>query len=108
MAQSAAREVAVHEIDIADECRIVERRVDGIGASAADQRTTATGATDLLSLRAARLDRWRAKGVDGARHCIEDAHLESLAPLSSQIFVLRPQRKPCDAIGLTSTTLLLS
>jgi len=101
MAQPAAREIAVHEIDIADQRRIVERRVDGIGAATADQRATAAGATELLSLRAARLDRWRAEGIDGTRHCIEDAYLESLAPLGSQIFVLRPQREPCDAIGLT-------
>jgi hypothetical protein len=51
-------------------------------------------------LRAARLDRWRAERIDGARHCIEDAHLESLAPLGSQVVVLRAQGKTCDAIGL--------
>src|ERR1700683_2184830 len=101
MAQPAAREVAVHEIDIADESRIVERRVDEIGAATSDQRATAAGTTELLSLCAARLDRRRAEGIDGARHCIEDADLESLAPLDSKIFVLRPQREPCDAIGLT-------
>src|SRR4029077_1767310 len=95
------REIAVHEIDIADERGIVERRVDGIGAATADQRATSAGTTELFSLRAARLDRWRAEGIDGARHCIEDAHLESLVPFGGQIFVLRPQREPCDAIGLT-------
>src|SRR5580693_6365307 len=101
MAQPAAPEIAVHEIDIPDERRVVERRVDGIGAATADQRTTAAGTTELLSLCAARLDRWRAEGIDSARHGIEDADLESLAPLDSKILVLRPQREPCDAIGLT-------
>ena len=100
VAQPASGEIAIHEIDVSDERRIVERRIDGVGAATADQRAAAAWTAEFIGLRATRFDRWRAERIDGARHCVEDAHLESLAPLGSQVVVFRAQGKTCDAIDL--------
>ena len=52
--------------------------------------------TPFLNLRKAA----RADGIDGARHCVENAHLEALPSFHGQVVVRRAQGETCDATGL--------
>src|SRR5271170_2924820 len=67
----------VHEIDITYECRVPKRRVERVGAPAADQRTR-TGPPELGHLLAASLDRACAEGSDAATQGVEDVNRQLL------------------------------
>ena len=66
VARLGRREEVVHEVHITDEHGVPERRVDGIGRAAADQRHPVTTA-EVPDLVAARADRAGFQGRDGAR-----------------------------------------
>src|SRR5271170_4785395 len=71
----------VHEIDIAYERRVPKRRVERIGAPAADERTR-TGPPELGHLLAASIDRARAEGGDAATQGIENMYRQLRAGLA--------------------------
>src|ERR1700679_109285 len=67
----------VHEIDIAYECCVPKRRVERVGAPAADERAW-TGATELRDLLTTSLDRAGAEGGDAATEGVEDVNRQLL------------------------------
>src|SRR5580704_694181 len=100
MTELGSREVAVHEIDVPNQYRIVQSCVDYVGFAAANQCATAVRAAELFCLSQARRNRWRSEGTDGTRQRIQDAQLEPFPPLRSEVFVGYPAREVCHALGL--------
>src|SRR5580704_6722355 len=90
MTELRCGQVAVHEVDVANQRRIVESRVDNVGRAAANQCAIAVWAAKGLRLSKARGDRWGFQGANGAGQRVKDAHLEPFAPLGREVLVRRP------------------
>src|SRR4029077_6947804 len=100
MAEIASGEITVHEIDVANQCRVVRSCVYDISLAAADQRATPVRPTEFLGLRQTRRNRRCSDGMDGACKGIQDADLEPSPPLRSEVLIRRPKREFRDALGL--------
>src|ERR1700730_1686258 len=100
MAEIAAGEITVHEIDVANQCRVVRSGVYDISLAAADQRATPVRAAELLGLRQTRRNRRDSDGMNGAGQGIQDADLEPFPALGSEVLIRRPRGEFCDAFGL--------
>src|SRR6202167_5311266 len=74
----------VHEIDVADECRMPERCVDRVGLSPADQGRGA-GTAELRDLRATCLDRARAQCGNAASQRVQDVNWQLPARFGREV-----------------------
>ena len=86
------REVAVHEIEIADERAIVEGGAIGGALPAADQ-CAERGAAELVDLVTHRPDRLGGKRSKGASDTVQDPELELLTRSRGHILKTRPPHK---------------
>src|SRR4029077_9886087 len=100
MTELGTGEETVHEIDVANQCRIVRSRVDDVGCAAADECATTIQAAELFCLSQARRSRWCSDGNNGAGQRIQDAHLKPFPPLGSEALVCHPAREFRHALGL--------
>jgi hypothetical protein len=66
MAQFGPGEIAVHEVEVPDQRRVVRCRTNDVCLSAADERAARTGTTKLLRLGQVRLDGRRSEGAECA------------------------------------------
>src|SRR5580704_6180735 len=100
MTELRCGQVAVHEVDVANQRRIVESRVDNVGRAAANQCAIAVRTAERLRLSKASGDRWGFERADGAGQRVKDAHLEPFAPLGREVFERRPEGELRQAFGL--------
>ena len=84
MAGLGRRQEIVHEVDVAHQRGVPERREDRVGLAAADQRARAVAA-EIRDLRAAGLDRAGAQGGDTAAERIQNVDRQLLARLRREI-----------------------
>ena len=100
VAQFSPGEIAVHEVEVPDQRRVVGCRINDVGLSAADQRAARTGTAKRLRLGQVCLDGRRSEGADRACQGIEDVRLQALPPLGREVLVPRARRKSRDALSL--------
>src|SRR5580658_5881541 len=91
VARLGRREEVVHEVHVTDEHGVPERRVDGIGLAAADQRHPVTTA-EVADLVAAGADRAGSEGRDGARQAVQDMDRKLRPRLGRQVVERGPRR----------------
>ena len=94
----ALREVAVVEVEVAHERRVVEGRPIWCGVAATDQRARA-GAIEFLHLSAHQLNGLALEGANRARQGVKHANFELLARRLRQIIVGRSDRILSQPLG---------
>jgi hypothetical protein len=74
----------VHEVDVAHQGGVPERRVDRVGLPAADQHTRAAS-PEVGDLLAAGLNRASAQGGDAAAQRVQNVDQQELSPASREL-----------------------
>src|ERR1700746_2801040 len=100
MTELGSGEVTVHEVDVANQCRIVQSSVDDVGFTATNECATIVRAAELSCLSQARHSWWCPEGINGARQRIQDADLEPFPSLRSEVFVGHRAREFRHALSL--------